>query len=128
MADLSAASLSQATQAFEDAGFGKGKDFLTTELDVTDSKGVDDWVKGTVERFGGRLDGGVNLAGVIRGSCLLPSCRGCAESVVAKSIHIDGVQDLKDDEWRMVIDINLTGGTYITALIDGSGVRADEMA
>lgn len=28
----------------------------------------------------------------------------------AKSIHIDGVQDLKEDEWQFVIDVNLTGG------------------
>lgn len=30
--------------------------------------------------------------------------------MTAKSIHIDGVEDLKNDDWQFVIDINLTGG------------------
>lgn len=41
-----------------------GGDVSTTVLDVRDRKAVESWILGTVEKHG-RLDGAVNLAGVI---------------------------------------------------------------
>jgi len=65
---------------------------MTYALDVREPAKVDDWIEQTVRRFG-NLDGAVNLAGVI-----------------PKSIHVDRVDDAKDDEWKFVIDVNLHGG------------------
>lgn len=64
MADNSTASLDKARDAFQETGYGDDR-LMATLLDVRDAGKVDEWVKGTVERFG-RLDGGANLAGVIR--------------------------------------------------------------
>jgi hypothetical protein len=30
--------------------------------------------------------------------------------VIPKSINVDRVEDLKDEEWQFVIDVNLNGG------------------
>jgi NAD(P)-dependent dehydrogenase (short-subunit alcohol dehydrogenase family) len=67
-------------------------EFMTTLVDVRKAKEVGDWIQNTVDKFG-KLDGGINLAGVI-----------------PKSINIDGVEDIKDEDWHFVLDVNLTGG------------------
>ena len=67
-------------------------DFMTTVVDVRKVEHVDDWVKRTVENFG-KLDGGVNLAGVI-----------------PKGINIDRLEDMSDEDWQFVMDVNLSGG------------------
>ena len=43
---------------------GSSGDFMTAQVDVRKVDQVDDWIGRTVEKFG-KLDGGVNLAGVI---------------------------------------------------------------
>jgi len=51
----------------------------------------DDFLPATVKQYG-RLDGAVNLAGVI-----------------GKSIGVAGVKDIGQDEWDFILGINLTG-------------------
>jgi NAD(P)-dependent dehydrogenase (short-subunit alcohol dehydrogenase family) len=67
-----------------------GKVF-SVPVDVRDRKQVDDWIAQTVKELG-RLDGGVNMAGVI-----------------PKVINIERVEDLNDEDWKFVVDVNLHG-------------------
>ncbi len=64
-------------------------------VDVREPEQVNDWISGTVEELG-RLDGGVNLAGVI-----------------PKVINIERVEDLNDEDWKFVIDVNLHGVMFV---------------
>lgn len=63
-------------------------------VDVRKPDQVDSWIAQTVERFG-KLDGGVNMAGVI-----------------PKVINIERTEDLNDEDWHSVIDVNLHGVMY----------------
>lgn len=63
-------------------------------VDVRDEKSVDDWIEKTVEKFG-KLDGAVNLAGV------LPRTFGT---------HSTEMQPT--DDWNFVIAVNLTGTMF----------------
>ena len=71
---------------------GSSGDFMTAQVDVRKVDQVDDWIGRTVEKFG-KLDGGVNLAGVI-----------------PKGINIDRLEDMPEDDWQFVMDVNLSGG------------------
>lgn len=64
---------------------------LSTVVDVRLPASVDAWIAATVSAFG-KLDGAVNLAGVI-----------------PKVINIERVEDLNDEDWNFVIDVNLHG-------------------
>ncbi|KIW07446.1 uncharacterized protein PV09_02285 [Verruconis gallopava] len=69
-------------------------DIFSAVVDVRKPEQVDTWIANTVERFG-KLDGGVNMAGVI-----------------PKVINIERVEDLNDDDWHFVMDVNLHGVMY----------------
>ena len=64
---------------------------FTYVLDVRNPTGVEEWITQTVQHFG-RLDGAVNLAGVI-----------------PKSIGLKSLAEQDLDEWNFVIGVNLTG-------------------
>ncbi|KAF2419703.1 NAD(P)-binding protein [Tothia fuscella] len=64
---------------------------LSTVVDVRKVSDVDSWIDATVAKFG-KLDGGINMAGVI-----------------PKVINIERVEDLNDEDWNFVIDVNLNG-------------------
>lgn len=66
-------------------------EFFTKVVDVRKVDQVDGWIKETVSKFG-KLDGAVNLAGVI-----------------PKVINIERVEDLNDPDWHFTIDVNLHG-------------------
>jgi NAD(P)-dependent dehydrogenase (short-subunit alcohol dehydrogenase family) len=87
IADVSEALLKEAASKIESTG---GK-VLAAVVDVRDDKAVDAWILSTVEKFG-QLDGAVNLAGVI-----------------PKSINVERVQDLNNEDWKFVLDVNLNG-------------------
>lgn len=91
VADLSQTNLDKATSKFNDIKSNSSGDFMTTVVDVRKPDQVDAWIKATVEKFG-KLDGAVNLAGVI-----------------PKNINIDRVEDMPDEDWQFVIDVNLNG-------------------
>lgn len=67
---------------------------LLTKLDVSKRSSVDDWISAVVSTFG-RLDGAANSAGVI-----------------GKHHGTRGVQELEDDQWDLIIGVNLTGMMY----------------
>lgn len=64
---------------------------LIAAVDVRNAKEVDDWIKNTVQTFG-RLDGAANVAGVI-----------------GKQLGRALVADIEDDDWQLVMDVNVTG-------------------
>lgn len=64
------------------------------KVDVSDSQQVRQWIKKTVDEFG-KLDGAANLAGI-----------------VPQGINVDRVEDLKNEDWARVIDVNLNGVMY----------------
>ncbi|KAF2019821.1 NAD(P)-binding protein [Aaosphaeria arxii CBS 175.79] len=68
-----------------------GGEILATVVDVRRRDQVDGWIAEVVEKFG-KLDGAANLAGVI-----------------PKSINIERVEDLNDEDWQFVLDVNITG-------------------
>ena len=82
-------------QATVDAIKERGRASIALQADVSDAGAVDAMVDGVVEHFG-RVDGLVNNAGVM------------PESYVV---------DMAIDEWRNVIDIDLTGAFLCTRAI-----------
>jgi len=90
MADVSDKALKEAEENISKSGYAGTAMFQVVDVRKVDQ--VDDWISKTVEKFG-KLDGAVNMAGVI-----------------PKSINIERVEDLNDPDWEFVIDVNLTGG------------------
>lgn len=90
LADINLKALEEVQDRIEKAG---GK-CLVSVVDVSSSKQVNEWIQKTVETFG-PLDGAANMAGII-----------------PPNINIDRVEDLDDDSWAKVINVNLTGVMY----------------
>jgi NAD(P)-dependent dehydrogenase (short-subunit alcohol dehydrogenase family) len=90
IADLSEAPLKEVEAKIT----ASGGTVLTAVVDVRDDKAVDAWIATTVAKFE-QLDGAVNLAGVI-----------------PKSINVERVQDLNNEDWKFVLDVNLNGVMY----------------
>nr|POE48818.1 short-chain dehydrogenase reductase 2a [Quercus suber] len=61
---------------------------MCTAVDVRDSSAVDSWIRTTVEKYG-RLDGAVNMAGVIKPT--------------------KPITEVTDDEWDMTFAVNVKG-------------------
>lgn len=91
IADVSVDALKEKTAEIEAVSTGK---VISTLFDVRDDKAVDAWIAKTVEAFG-KLDGAVNLAGVI-----------------PKVINEERVEDLNNEDWHFVIGVNLHGVMY----------------
>jgi len=89
IADVADAALKEAVSNLE--GEKHSGELYSQVVDVRKADQVNDWIKNTVAKFG-KLDGACNLAGVI-----------------PKSINIDRVEELKDEEWHFVMDVNLHG-------------------
>ncbi|RDW77730.1 NAD(P)-binding Rossmann-fold containing protein [Coleophoma cylindrospora] len=112
IADMQEGALQEAVKDIEAAG-GTA---MGTVVDVRDRKQVEDWISKTVEKYG-KLDGAVNLAGVI-----------------GKQIGLANIEDIEDDDWKFIIDINLNGvlncmRAEIKAMNDkGSIVNASSIA
>lgn len=64
---------------------------LFKKVDVRSRSDVESWISEVVEKFG-RLDGAANLAGTI-----------------PKDHNIGGLEDIDDDQWRFVMDVNVYG-------------------
>jgi NAD(P)-dependent dehydrogenase (short-subunit alcohol dehydrogenase family) len=83
LADIDKVALAEAVEAVG----GEGGALVTGErVDVSSSEDVDRWIDGVVKRFG-RIDVLVNNAGVIRDN---------------------RVERISDEDWRTVVDVNLT--------------------
>lgn len=70
-----------------------GRDALVVSTDVTDSKQVDQLVSTTLDRFG-KIDVLINNAGAVQENVRKP------------------LWDITDDEWRLVMDVNLSGAFF----------------
>ncbi|KAH3967699.1 hypothetical protein HBI56_034280 [Parastagonospora nodorum] len=68
-----------------------GADVVTHVVDIRDRKAVEAWIAATVEKFG-KLDGAANLAGV-----------------TGKQSNAVEIEDIDDDDWDLVMDVNVTG-------------------
>lgn len=90
MADINEKTLTEAAEEFTQAG----GTVMATVVDVRNEDSVNDWIKKTVDKFG-KLDGAVNLAGVV------PDC-----------INKERVEEHNTPDWKLTIDINLTGVFY----------------
>jgi len=107
LADRDADALAETAAELEE----RGLDVEPVECDVSDLDDVVALVEGTVERFGG-LDVLVNNAGI-----------GSSGSI----------QEMDPEEWRLVIDVNLTGQFYgvraaAPVMIEGGGGRVVNVA
>ena len=93
IADINEGPLEEAATAIK-AGASPAAKIISTVVDVRKDEQVNQWIEKTVKEFG-RLDGAVNLAGVI------PKC-----------INKERVEDLNNEDWHFVIDVNLHGVMY----------------
>jgi NAD(P)-dependent dehydrogenase (short-subunit alcohol dehydrogenase family) len=85
--DIQEAPLKAAASQIEKAG---GTVFAAV-VDVRNRQQGEAWINTTVEKFG-KLDGAANIAGVI-----------------PKSIGKANIEDQDDEEWKFVMDVNVTG-------------------
>ncbi len=93
LADINEKQLEEAVQKIK-ASASLSSQIIYTTVDVRKDIEVNEWIAKTVDQLG-RLDGAVNLAGVI------PKC-----------INKERVEDLNNDDWHFVIDVNLHGVMY----------------
>lgn len=90
LADISQPALDEAF-----AALGSSADHvLITRVDVSSSAQVNAWIAATVDKFG-RLDGAANMAAAIE-----------------KHHGIRDLVDQDDDEWDVIMRVNLTGMMY----------------
>ncbi|KAF2184103.1 NAD(P)-binding protein [Zopfia rhizophila CBS 207.26] len=90
ISDANKANLEKAAADLKTKCQGGGK-IMATQVDVRRRDQVDNWIDEIVSTLG-KLDGAANLAGVI-----------------PKSINIERVEDLNDEDWQFVLDVNITG-------------------
>ncbi|KAK6394930.1 hypothetical protein LTR65_001118 [Meristemomyces frigidus] len=88
--DVDQVALDKAASSFESAG----ERLMLTQLDVSKRSSVDSWIDSIVENFG-HLDGAANCAGVI-----------------GKHHGTRKVEELEDDQWDLILGVNLTGMMY----------------
>jgi NAD(P)-dependent dehydrogenase (short-subunit alcohol dehydrogenase family) len=91
LADVNPDALAEKVAEIEKVSTGK---VFSTVVDVRKYEQVNSWIAKTVETFG-QLDGAVNLAGV-----------------VPKGINKEGVEDMSNEDWHFVMDVNLHGVMY----------------
>lgn len=90
LADISQPALDEAF-----AALGSSVDHvLITRVDVSSSAQVNAWIAATVDKFG-RLDGAANMA-----------------AAIGKHHGIRDLVDQDDDEWDVIMRVNLTGMMY----------------
>ncbi|KAJ5814249.1 uncharacterized protein N7503_000999 [Penicillium pulvis] len=87
LADMNPNTLAEVEKEFQ----GNDWPILVTVVDVRKRKDVDDWISATVQKFG-RLDGAANVAGII-----------------GRQIFKAQVTEIEDDDWEMVMSVNVTG-------------------
>ncbi|KIW08502.1 uncharacterized protein PV09_01397 [Verruconis gallopava] len=85
--DIDDSALSHVESLFKD----QASRIQLTRVDVSKRAEVDEWISATVSRFG-KLTGAVNCAGVI-----------------GKHHGLRAITELEDDQWDLIMDINLKG-------------------
>lgn len=92
LADISEKTLDNAVRVITNSDAHPS--ILSTVVDIGSSSAVNDWIKTTVSHFG-KLDGAANMAGAI-----------------GKNHGVGKFIDLEDDEWDMLVRVNLSGMMY----------------
>lgn len=105
ISDINTSSLSAASQHFT----SRALPFMSTVLDVSKRSQVDTWIASILDKYG-RIDGAANVAGVI-----------------GKHHGVRAVADLDDDQWDLIMSVNLTGLMYclraqLRVIPDGSSI------
>lgn len=94
LADISEKTLTTAVQEITRTSNTPTDQIMTTVLDIGNAKAVNEWISATVSHFG-HLDGAANMAGAI-----------------GKQHGIGRFVDQEDDEWDMLLRVNLSGMMY----------------
>lgn len=95
LADISAKTLSEAVEKLGQQSESPVESrVMTTTLDIGSSAAVKEWIAATVQHFG-KLDGAANMAGTI-----------------GKNHGIGKLIDMEDDEWDLLVRVNLSGMVY----------------
>ncbi|KAJ6111849.1 hypothetical protein N7523_007910 [Penicillium sp. IBT 18751x] len=92
LADISETTLNNAVRTITNSDTHPS--ILSTVVDIGSSSAVNAWIKTTVSHFG-KLDGAANMAGAI-----------------GKNHGVGKFIDLEDDEWDMLVRVNLSGMMY----------------
>lgn len=74
-----------------------GGEVFTRIVDVRKRDAVDSWIKETLDRFG-KLDGAANIAGI-----------------TGKNHGTMKIDDFDEDEWDLIMDVNLKGQWHSAA-------------
>ncbi|KAI0908643.1 hypothetical protein F4823DRAFT_598092 [Ustulina deusta] len=88
LADINEAAVKDATASLEHRN---GQEHMYSVVDVQSSKGVDSWIETTVQKLG-RLDGAVNMAGIIK--------------------HARPIAESTDEDWESTFAVNARGVYY----------------
>ncbi len=88
LADINEAAVKDATASLEHRN---GQEHMYSVVDVQSSKGVDSWIEATVQKLG-RLDGAVNMAGIIK--------------------HARPIAESTDEDWESTFALNARGVYY----------------
>jgi len=92
LADISQSTLDNAVRTITNSNTHPS--ILATVVDIGSSAAVNAWISATVSHFG-KLDGAANMAGAI-----------------GKNHGVGKFIDLEDDEWDMLVRVNLSGMMY----------------
>lgn len=101
LADINQDGLKEAVRSLENS-----EKHIYTVVDVRNSQSVDAWITSTVAKFG-RLDGAVNMAGVITPAT--------------------PITEVRDEDWNFSFDVNARGVFYcvraqLRAMGDGASI------
>ena len=97
ISDVNEANLSNAKQAIKEAA-PNSTEVLTSKCDVRKYSEIQQWLQNTVDTFG-KLDGAANIAGTF--GALSP------------------LEDVDEQMWDFVIDVNLKVGEGVTRILSG---------
>jgi NAD(P)-dependent dehydrogenase (short-subunit alcohol dehydrogenase family) len=91
IADVSEVSLQKAVESIKSSNAGSNGKISGAVVNVRDRMAVENWISSVVKEHG-KLDGAVNLAGVI-----------------GKQIGLANIEDIDDEDWDFVLGVNLGG-------------------
>jgi len=91
IADLNPDALNSAVSAITSSSLSASASISGTVVNVRSRSSVESWISDIVSQHG-KLDGAVNLAGVI-----------------GKQIGVANIEEVEDDDWEFVLGVNLGG-------------------
>jgi NAD(P)-dependent dehydrogenase (short-subunit alcohol dehydrogenase family) len=88
LADISGPALEEAVASIQNAGGA----VTSKVVDVRNREEVEAWIEHTIKHYNQKLDGAVNLAGVL-----------------PKQAMIAGIEDIDQEDWDRVLSVNING-------------------